>query len=287
MVAYMLEICWLITSEMVDWNKWNMKVNLANFDDHSRDLYDLVIIPQDIDIGGGRITKSEIDVIQEFPSAKSLWISGLNQGTFEYLILNYGAQFEAIAFFKNKMVSDLSLLGNLRALKYVYYFFNQRVTKLWDMQNNENLRGLSIYDFSKLHTIDEVATAPSLEYFAIGNAVWDKIELETLKPLVGSNVKHFVWQGKKILDGDFLCLTQSNITELDVAISHLTIDELAQIVAHIPNGWVSKPYVECDEKYYLCKGKRALTKGKDDAKFEAYLQEFEALVEKYKRNKEV
>ena len=264
-----------------------MKINLTNFDDHSRDLYDLVLAPMDIDIGGGRITKSEIDVIQDFPSAKSIWISGLNQETFEYLIENYGEQFEAIAFFKNKMVSDLSLLGNLRGLKYVYYFFNQRVVKLWDMRNNENLRGLSIYDFSRLRTIDEVAVAPSLEYFAIGNAVWDKMELETLKPLVSSTVKHFVWQGKKILDGDFLCLTQSNINELDVAISHFTIEELAQIVVHIPNGRVSKPYVECDEKYYLCKGKSALTKGKDDKKFEAYLQEFEALVEKYRRNKEV
>ena len=99
-----------------------MKINLTNFDDHSRDLYDLVLVPMDIDIGGGRITKSEIDVIQNFPSAKSIWISGLNQETFEYLIENYGEQFEAIAFFKNKMVSDLSLLGNLRGLKYVYYF---------------------------------------------------------------------------------------------------------------------------------------------------------------------
>ena len=30
-----------------------MKVNVTNFDDCSRDLYDLVIIPQDMDVGGG------------------------------------------------------------------------------------------------------------------------------------------------------------------------------------------------------------------------------------------
>lgn len=261
-----------------------MQIDVSNFDDHSRDLYDLVIVPTDIDIGGGRMTKAEIDIVQKYPTAKSLWISGLNQETFEYLIENYGPQFEAIAFFKNKMISDLSPLGKLRELKYVYYFFNQRVTKLWDMQNNVNLTGLAIYDFSRLHTIDGIETAPNLEYFSIGNAVWDKLELESLKPLVNSNVKHFAWSGKKVLDDDFVCLTKSKIRELDAAIGLFRMEELAQIVAHIPNGRISKPYAECDTKYYLCKGKRALTKGKDEDKLEAYLSEFEALVEKYRVN---
>lgn len=219
-------------------------------------------------------------------------ISGLNQETFEYLIHRFGAQFEAISFWKNKMVSDLSPLSGLRNLKYVHYFFNQRAVKLWDMKANENLTGLAIYDFSRLHSIEEVAAAPNLEYFSIGNRVWSRMEIESLKPLVGSTVRHFEWCGEKVLDNDFMCLTKSNIKELDLNISRFKMDELARLVAGIPDlkGRATVPHWEMgytagNERtvyYFLCKGKKRLTKGKDEDKLEKYLREFQGLVERYR-----
>lgn len=71
-----------------------MKIDLNNFEKHDADIFDLTIVPLDNDIGGGRVTKEEIDIIRQYPDAKSLRISGLNQETFEYLISNYGCQFE-------------------------------------------------------------------------------------------------------------------------------------------------------------------------------------------------
>ena len=111
---------------------------------------------------------------------------------------------------------------------------------------NENLKGLAIYDFSRLHSIEKIVTAPNIEYFSIGNKVWAKMDIESLKPLIQSNVSHFKWWGNKILDNDYLCLAQSKIRELD------------------------------------CKGKKTLVKGKDDEKLEKYLADFERLVEKYR-----
>ena len=51
------------------------------------------------------------------------------------------------------------------------------------------LTGLAVYDFSRLHSIEEIATAPNLEYFSIGNLAWSRMELESLTPLVDSSVR--------------------------------------------------------------------------------------------------
>ena len=160
------------------------------------------------------------------------------------------------------------------------------------MERNEKLSGLSIYDFSKLHSVVKVATAPYLNYFSIGNRVWPKMEIESLKPLIRSQITHFGWWGAKILDNDYLCLADSRIKKLDMFIRHFTIDELARLVANIPDltGEITKPYKECSiiesgEKttyYLLCKGKRKLIKGKDDDKLKKYLEDYNSLVEKYK-----
>lgn len=271
-----------------------MKVNISNFEKSSRDLFELLIVQDDV--SGGVTSKEQIDTIQKYPNAKSLMISGLNQDSFEYLIKRYGEQFKAISFWKNKLVCDLSPLGDLSNLEYIHYFFNQKATGLWDMKNNESLRGLALYDFSKLHTIEKIATAPKLEYFAIGNRVWSKMVIESLKPLVHSSVLHFAWWGNKILDNDYMCLAQSNIKEIDMSIKQFKMEELAKIVASIPDlkGKITKPYTEScliwqNEKttcYHLCKGKKSLLKGRDDGKLEKYLADFNCLVEGYKETRD-
>ena len=121
-----------------------MKINLSNFETSDTSLFDFSIVQRDV--GGGKTGKEEIDRLVEHPAAKSLIISGLNQECFEYLIQNYGGQFEAISFWKNKLISDLSPLEDLINIKYIHYFFNQRAENLWNMKNNKELKGLAIYD---------------------------------------------------------------------------------------------------------------------------------------------
>ena len=58
--------------------------------------YQVLLYGDAMDIGGGTITKEEIDVIGEHPEWKRISIAGLHQDTFEYFIHTYGAQFEAI-----------------------------------------------------------------------------------------------------------------------------------------------------------------------------------------------
>ena len=54
---------------------------------------------KDMDITGGIIKIADIDELKKYPNIKSVMISGLNQETFEYFILNYAVRFQVIDFF--------------------------------------------------------------------------------------------------------------------------------------------------------------------------------------------
>lgn len=92
-----------------------MSINNDNFS--STDGYDIDLRQEDV--SGGKITIEQIDTIKQYPEAKSIIISGLEQKTFDYFINKYGKQFQAISFWKNKGVKDLSLLSELEQIEYI------------------------------------------------------------------------------------------------------------------------------------------------------------------------
>ncbi len=264
-------------------------ITMDNFDLPSFDIYDINLVQKEV--SGGTISIEQIDIIKDFPDSKSIIISGLKQDTFEYFINTYGKQFEAITFWKNKAVSDLSVLSLLSDVKYISYFFNQKVSKLWDMTNNKKLIGLSITDFSKLNSLEGIDTACNLTSFYVYNRVEAKMEIESLKPIVNTDIKHFAWGGKKIMDNDYGCLANSKIEVLDINPTQFTMLELAQLLALFPKslkGSITKPYTKggikdkdgYTEYFFLCKRKKTCVKGKDDERFSCYLNEFENLLKK-------
>ena len=262
-------------------------IDKTNFNSSSFDSFDINLVQKEVD--GGNIQKEQIDSIREYPEAKSIIISGLKQDTFSYFIQKYGNQFEAISFWKNKMVSDLYELGSLKGIKYINYFFNQKASSLWDMKKKNNLIGLGIYDFSKLHNIESIQEAKNLEVFCLGNMVWSKMEIESFRPIVNTNITHFEWCGKKVSDNDFKCLSRSKIEILDINPTQFTVDELTDLLSLFPetlSGIITKPYrtmgIKDNKGYtvynYLCKHKKTCVVGKDDERFQKYLQEFEEIL---------
>lgn len=269
-------------------------IDLSNFTTSSFKDFDINLVQHEV--GGGTITIEQIDSIDRYPDAKSIVISGLKQDTFEYFIRKYGKQFDAISFWKNKLVSDISALETLNNVKYINWYWNQRVTSLWNMKHNSSLKGLRIFDFARLHSIDEIETAPILEYFSIGNATWGGMEIESLKPIVNSSITHFEWYGKKVMDNDFSCLAKGKILELDINSTQFTMEELAELLALFPaslKGTITKPYETMGIKdkdgytkyHYLCKHKRTCIVGEDDDRFEKYLKEFDDLLETKRKDR--
>ena len=250
-----------------------------------------------MDIGGGRISVFDIDKLKDYPDADVVTISGLHQDTFEYFIKTYGKQLRAIRFFKNKFIEDLSLLGTLPQLEYVYFFANQRVTALGDMTENESLTGLCIEDFSRLSSIKGIERAPILKEFRIGNAIWSKMVVDSLMPLANTGVERLSFTGRAIADNDLSFLEQLPYLKVfDFDANLFMTEQVAWIVANFPQveGFALKPKYDCellesnenpvDVPGVIIVGKRkpALKVKGNEGKIEKYVQAFEVLKKKYK-----
>ena len=252
---------------------------------------------ENMNIGGGKITVEDIDKLKLYPDTDVVTISGLKQDTFEYFIKTYGKQLKAIRFFKNKFVEDLSLLGTLPQLEYVDFFFNQRVTALWDMTQNTSLTGLRIRDFSRLTSIKGVETAPALKEFIIGNAIWDKMTIDGLMPLANAQIERFAFSGRAIENTDLSFLEQHpTLKTFDFATNLFTTEQVAWIVANCPQieGYALRAKVDCmlfDSNDHLVDVPKAIIVGKrkpilkvegNEERIQKYVDSFEKLKIKYK-----
>jgi hypothetical protein len=278
----------------------NIPVTIENAEDFFKGSWDYVeqkhqalfIRPYNPDIGGGRITCEEIDVFENYPDIDTLSIKGLTQPTFEYFIKKYGHRIKAIRFFKNKLVEDWSLLAGLKNLEFVSYFHNQRITQLWDMSGNTALKGLHISDFSRLKTVKGIEKAPSLEIFSIGDAVWPKAEIDSFAPLANTKIKWLDFGGKSIKDNDVSFVKDMPCLErFDFPSNLFTTEQIAWIVANRPDvqGCCFQPAEEYIDDFdntsrtiIIGKRKPVLKTAVHKQRIERYVQEFYALVEKYK-----
>lgn len=251
---------------------------------------------ESMDIGGGKISFSDIDRLKDYPHADVVTISGLNQNTFEYFIQTYGKQLKAIRFFKNKFIEDLSLLGQLPQLEYLYFFANQKVTSLWDMTINTSLTGLCIEDFSRLTSIKGVQTAPTLKEFRIGNAIWSKMVIDSFMPLANTKLERLSFTGRAIEDNDLSFLeTLPNLKVFDFATNQFSTEQVAWIAANCrqAEGFALKAKVDCmlcesnenlvDVPKTIIVGKRkpiVKVEGNEE-KIQKYVDSFESLKKKY------
>ena len=253
----------------------------------------------DADVAGAARYTHDIDRLKDHPEVKSISVFGLSQETFEYLIKNYGQQLKYIRFFKNKAVEDWSLLGTLPELECVYWFHNQKITKLWDMSGNYALKAVVLDDFSKLHDISGIDKAPALEWFGIGDAVWSTAEIESLKPLVGTKVRRIDFHGKKIKDMDISFIPE--LKELEVfnfPTNLFATEECAWLKAKCPKlqGYSLRPYVEfktfneetrkTDVPAVIIVGKRkpVLVIEGNEKKIQAFAEKFDQMVEEYRKS---
>lgn len=251
---------------------------------------------KDMDIGGGKISIDDIDMLKNYPDIDVVTISGLRQDTFEYFIKTYGNQFKAIRFFKNKLVEDWSLLGTLPKLEYIYYFANQKIDKLWDMSNNLSLTGLCIEDFSKLHNIEKINTAPALKSFIIGNAIWNTMTIDSFMPLSNTKIENLTFTGKSITDNDLSFLSSMhNLKSFDFPTNIFSTEKVAWIAANFPklSGYAINAKLDittfdsskdCDVPGVLIVGKRkpSLCIEGNENRINKYVEAFEMMKKKYK-----
>lgn len=245
-----------------------------------------------VDIGGGVFDVSEIDQIDEYDNIDRIMLSGLTQTAFEYFIQKYGPRLRYVKFFKNKFIEDLSPLAVLENVVYIDIFLNQRAIKLWNMEKNRNLIGLALNDFSRLHSLEGVDTAPSLKYLDYGNMIWNKSVLSDLEPLLKTNLVGFSFGGKSIEKNDIMLISKiKSLRHFSCASNLYSTEDLARLVAARPDleGGALRPFIQFDRrgpdyKDILICGKRKpfLSSIKDQDRIAKYTANFERLVEEYR-----
>lgn len=95
-------------------------------------------------------SEADIDAaMQSHLRVSSVQVSNLNQNEFDYFVSKYADNYESIYFFQNTKVKDLSALSKLKNVKYLL-FYNVRAVSLWDMRQNDSLKGIMISDSKKM-----------------------------------------------------------------------------------------------------------------------------------------
>lgn len=254
----------------------------------NRAYYEAFLYGENLDIGGGTITKSEIDILKEHPELTRISVAGLSQDTFEYFIENYGKQFRGIYFFKNKLVSDLSALETLENVEAIGYFLNQRAENLWDMSKNKSLEMLEICDFSKLFNLNGIEKASKLKCLEFGNKVWATSKIDIIPDLKKSPIEHIYFNAEMSNQNIYKLLELPKLKTLDFRTNLCKTEFLAWICANYPQieGYCLKPYTLFnDDEGFIC-GKRKphinMTNEKDRIKAEKSVEKFEKLKQQFK-----
>ncbi len=259
-----------------------------------------LVLPE---IGGGRLSLDSLSAIEKKPRATQLTISGLDQDTFESLVVKYGSQFLGIHFWKCPRIADLSALEQLPGLTHVAFYWNQRATRLWDLSRNPNLRGLQFEDFSKLHDLSDLASAASLEELRFGNAVWAKSVFESLGPLQSlESLRSLSFDAKRIEDGLIQPLAKlQHLESLAFPSSQFTTAQVAWLRARLPSSLKSRsleplwtfrdsPLRDGGTKkdvLIVGRGKPWLSSKPDAKRIERYEAEFWRMVDEFREDPEL
>ena len=110
-------------------------------------------------------------------------VCNLTQKEFDYFINQYGDNFESIYFFGNPKVKDLSALSKLKKVKYLL-FLGVRGQSLWNMRENESLKGIMISESKKMvYDLEPLQFAPNLEELLLFSSDFSKYPVKTISPL--------------------------------------------------------------------------------------------------------
>jgi Leucine-rich repeat (LRR) protein len=227
---------------------------------------------------------SNIDELINFPKAKELHITGLNQKDFDRFIDEYANNYEFINFFKCPGLRDLTRLSTLKTLKYLSFYYNNKSDKLWDLSMNTSLRGLSLIDFRKITNLNELSISKSLKELHIALGTLDrKAEIDSLNPIGQiKNLQYLSMYGFNIKDNDPTPLFNlKNLKELTLPHNYYEMEFYAKLAVKIPKVKCDcfKGYVEVDD---WGDGRTVSVVGKDgpklkptSEKLKLYLQQFE------------
>ena len=255
-----------------------------------------LVLPE---IGGGKLAMADLDAIWLQPRATALWVSGLDQVTFERLVERHGQQFTALHLWKCPRIEDFSPLESLTELALVSIYWNQRTSKLWNLARTPKLRGLEFEDFSRLRDLEDLRNAVAIEELSFGNKIWVKTRVASLEP-VGEvrSVRHLSFAVDKVEDGRIQPLARlTRLEHLECPTNLFTTEQLAWLRARLPataTGRVLGPVQQLDrplaghgpvrDTLVIGKRKPFLNSHTDAARLQRYVAAYWTMVARFREN---
>lgn len=241
-----------------------------------------------------KLTPDEIDrEMEEYPRSRTVMeLRRVTQEGLEHFVSKYGSTYRSIHLSWEGGVKDLSPLGDLPELEHVT-LSSQRCERLWDMSGNRKLRVLIIDSCKKLTArTTMLETAPSLEI------VWDLGGAESTHPMESLDgfanmpaIREIRLQDIRLMDThlDFLA-TVPTLEVFDFEANMFSTEEIAWMAAKYPHigGMFLRAYGPAFHGatiWVRVSGKRKpeLHLPDDQQKLDRYIADFNALVDKYRR----
>ncbi|WP_369691017.1 hypothetical protein [Robertmurraya korlensis] len=115
-----------------------------------------------------------------FSNLQKLWIYTVNQSQFDTILRLVSPKMLHIYEMR---VEDLSNLECLKELEVLALEWNTKAHKLWNISKNQNLKSLSIKDFSKLNDIERLEQATRMELLDLSGSDSTSLKLKNLGSL--------------------------------------------------------------------------------------------------------
>ncbi len=238
------------------------------------------------------LTPEDVDAaLQARADLSILQATGLDQKSFEHLILRYGDRLRTVYFFSSPDIRDFSPLSGLPLLENVLFYWNRKTEALWDMRNNAGLKGIQISASKRLLLgLDAMPTAPNLEEIRLNG---DVLTNHTIRDFTiferCASLKRLSLLGVNVLDGTMeplFGLKQLEIFDFDPSL--FTMDQIALLKAKLPSatGISLSAYQLDGEEKARVNGKHmpTLKLPKQQSLLETYALKFEEMVEKYRQS---
>lgn len=188
-------------------------------------------------------TYQEIAALDALEELDKVSLNFVNQEILEYFVRSCGRRVKYLHLGRCYYLDDLSPLEDLDRLECLGIYINQRAEKLWDLSKNKRLRGLRLQGFTRIHTLEGVEAAPSLDYLSFGNGLYPTAVLRDVEPLLDSHITGFSFDGKKIEHDDLTIYTRiSTLRYLHLPNRLYSTRQLAWLAAHNLTGPDLCPY---------------------------------------------
>ncbi|HWP22007.1 MAG TPA: hypothetical protein VN417_04605 [Candidatus Cryosericum sp.] len=238
------------------------------------------------------LTPEDVDAaLQAHADLSILQATGLDQKSFEHMILRFGDRLRNVYFFSSPDIRDFSPLSGLPLLENVLIYWNRKAEALWDMRNNAGLKGIQISASKRLLLgLDAMPTAPNLEEIRLNGDVLTNHAIRDFTVFERcASLKRLSLLGVKVLDGTMEPLFGLKKLEiLDFDPSFFTMDQIALLKAKLPaaTGMSLCAYQLDGEDKARVNGKHmpTLKLPKQQSLLETYALKFEELVEEYRQS---